>query len=407
MKLFPITYRTLYTAVITGCAVGAFAFAGCGGGGGTSSGVTGTFGTATSGASTGGPPAPPTQLTGTTGTTTGGPPPPPLGGTGAPSDNLVAYYPGDGSPVDVAGGNNGVAYGGVSYSPGIFNSAFTFDGQPATGIAIPDNPALALTGALSISAWIRPVAFPSQAAGMEVVLFRGDDRPGLDPYFLAVNSAGAVQFHIESESQAVNISEPISVGQWYLATGTLDNTGDMRLYLNGILVRETITDVRPLQFLIAADNAGVGIGHSPGLPKTIFSYAFDGSIDDVRLYQRALTQDEVLAMYNAGSAAANAGSTGTTSTGTTTGGSTIGTTTRGTITTGTTTGTTTATTTGSTTGTTTATTTGTTSATTTGSTTASTSTGSTGSSTTGTSSTGSTSSGSQSTSSSTGPPPAP
>src|SRR5262249_20982804 len=98
----------------------------------------------------------------------------------APS-GLVAWWRADGNAFDSVGVANGSPSGGVSFTPGQVGSAFSFNGVDGA-INVPDVPGLALTQSISIEAWVFVTNSPS-VTGM--ILFRGDTRSGLDPYFIS------------------------------------------------------------------------------------------------------------------------------------------------------------------------------------------------------------------------------
>ena len=90
------------------------------------------------------------------------------------------------------------------------------------------------------------------------------------------------------------------LGQFVHVAGTLEDvTGEMRLYLNGILVSQGLTSVRPFGALDPASNPGVGIGSHGGYPSTPHKFLFNGLIDELKLYNHALSQADVLANFNA------------------------------------------------------------------------------------------------------------
>jgi hypothetical protein len=81
---------------------------------------------------------------------------------------------------------------------------------------------------------------------------------------------------------------------------TLDDaTGLMTLYVNGAVVGQTTTTVRPFGALDPMQQPGVGIGNSNALSS--YNVPFDGLIDELSVYNRALTAAEIQGIYNAGS----------------------------------------------------------------------------------------------------------
>ena len=73
----------------------------------------------------------------------------------------------------------------------------------------------------------------------------------------------------------------------------------MSIYTNGVLADQTVTAVRPFGDLIPGDSPGVGIGN---LNDGGNNFPFTGDIDEISLYNRALSAAEVQAIYSAGSA---------------------------------------------------------------------------------------------------------
>jgi len=211
---------------------------------------------------------------------------------------MVAWWPGDGNTRDIRGGNNGVLQNGATFAPGNVGQAFSFSGSSNEVVFIPDSQALAITGSLTINAWIKLSALPS---GLGQILFRGDDRGNLDPYTLTISSSGNAYFHIEDASSAsanVTSPSPMPVGVFTHVAGTLDaGTGLMTLYVNGAVAAQTTTSIRPFGTLTGA-HPGLGIGNIQNPPA--FSEPFPGLIDEVEVFSRALSQSEIQAIVNAG-----------------------------------------------------------------------------------------------------------
>ena len=102
-----------------------------------------------------------------------------------PPAGLVGWWRGEGNGNDSAGTNNAYALPNVSFTNGIVGQAFAFDPENLpygtySGVRIADQPAYALTNSLTIEGWIRP-----RGDGY-VIFYRGDNRPGLDPYAMGM-----------------------------------------------------------------------------------------------------------------------------------------------------------------------------------------------------------------------------
>jgi hypothetical protein len=218
----------------------------------------------------------------------------------APS-GLVGWWKADGNAVDSVAGNNGIMQL-VDFTDGVVGQAFLFHYNyfpPHSRISVPDKPEFALTDSLSIEGWIN-----SAGAGNDgVILWRGDCRGGYDPYFFQIMSDNTLGFTIEDATPTaatVTTTNPLAVNQWYHVAATLNgNTGDMSIYVNGVLAAQTNTSIRPFGPLIPSLEPTIGIGN---VGTSCWDYVpFNGAIDEISLYSRALSQSEIQAIYNAGS----------------------------------------------------------------------------------------------------------
>src|SRR5215831_3439941 len=210
-----------------------------------------------------------------------------------PPPGMISWWPGDGNADDIVGGHNGTLQGGATFAPGLVQQAFSFS-APNDAVTVPDSPAFRITQDLTLDAWINVSAF---SRFMEIVM-RGDSRQFLDPYYLAAHD-GLVRFHIEDANEnIVNLEAPINAGEWLHVAGTLENaTGIMTLYVNGAVVNQTATTIRPFGDLDPTQNLGIGIGNLQDAD----GQGFDGFIDEVEIFNRALSATEIQAIVDAGS----------------------------------------------------------------------------------------------------------
>ncbi len=226
------------------------------------------------------------------------------GGVIPPSD-LVSWWPGDGNASDIADGNHGTLIGGTTYDTGKVDQAFSFDGvNDRVGVADSEN--LKITDSLTIDAWLYIKSYAGPSKGHAQIIFRGDDRGGLDPYYLSVEQGGTIRFHVESLSNGVNLETPIPKDQFVFVATTLDDaTNKMRIYIDGALAVETTTSIRPFKDLNPSYNPGIGIGNHA--PSSIFNQPFHGLIDELEIFNRALTLSEIQSIFNAGIEGKNKG----------------------------------------------------------------------------------------------------
>ena len=210
-----------------------------------------------------------------------------------PQNGLVGWWRAEGNAQDSAGRHDGTLPFGMNYARGKIGQAFDFDGSRRR-VSIPDSPDFKLTKALTIEGWV----YPRQYGG--IIFFRGDDRPGLDPWQIDLRTPGFVGFQItDSQNRIVRIEAPIQLNQWQHIAATFGTRGNLKLFVNGEPVAETNTTVSPLGDLEPTQNPAIGIGNIGG---TAYNEPFNGMIDEMALYSRALNPRQIRAIYQAGGA---------------------------------------------------------------------------------------------------------
>jgi hypothetical protein len=217
-----------------------------------------------------------------------------------PPAGLIGWWKGDGNGNDSAGGNNAYSIEYTTFANGVVGQAFANDpeNQPYgvyTGVRIADAPAYVLTNSLTLEGWIRV------RGGAYCVFCRGDNRPGYDPYVMSTGANNVMNLLIaDANANSVTLSTPLVYSQWYHVAGTLDGaSGKMSLYTNGTIAAQITTTIRPLGNLIPGDYPGIGIGN---VNDNFNNFPFWGDIDEISLYNRALTPGEIQGIYNAYSA---------------------------------------------------------------------------------------------------------
>lgn len=208
------------------------------------------------------------------------------------SAGLVAWWPGDGNPANLVGTNHGAFFGGASTAPGIVDQAFRFN-DSSSYVAAADHPLLSphvgTNGELTVMAWILVTNYPgSQRPFVAKVASAASE------YALYLNSTGSVQFDLwnltGSSRYATAVGGKLNSNQWHHVTGTLRKGQFARLYLDGVQLAEDIT----FSGDTVDSNASFYIGGRGGGPY------FSGLVDEVALFNRALTPNEIAGIYAAG-----------------------------------------------------------------------------------------------------------
>ncbi|MBN1787750.1 MAG: hypothetical protein JW806_05085 [Sedimentisphaerales bacterium] len=208
--------------------------------------------------------------------------------------NLVGWWKfdefGGTTANDSAGGDNdGTINGGATWIAGKINSALNFDGVD-DDIIIPDNDdSLDMDNQMTITAWIRPDNFGSY---YYVLVKRTSAVPGNYELRLSQTS-GFLQFIHQTGATTFTTytsTSSLATGTWQHVAITLEEGDSVNFYINGTPAG---TLPQTAVFGIANDEP-LRIGSRNG------GYWFNGDLDDVRVYDRALSEAEVGQLYNEG-----------------------------------------------------------------------------------------------------------
>jgi len=223
--------------------------------------------------------------------------------------NLVSWWRGEGDALDGADGNDGFLNGGASCAAGLVGSGFSFDG---TGdVRVPNNDTLNVQQ-FTIEAWVRPTQLdgPSEMiVNKEVgstdneiqyeLALRGPQ--DLDPNI----PLGHFVFYIGQISGLphgvagwVDGGGPVPIAAWSHVALTF-NGSVVRAYINGVESRS----YAGLAGSIPVTSGALRVGsRSDGSILLSPLQRFNGLIDEVGFFNRALTADEVAEIYSAGAA---------------------------------------------------------------------------------------------------------
>jgi len=203
--------------------------------------------------------------------------------------DCVAYYKLDGNATDSNG--SGTLYDGtatnVNWTQGRFGSAGGFNGS-SSGILINDSPALRLTGDYAISIWVNVNLFGSPNS---MLIIKDDGNDFSAGYGLTLESAGNLKWSHNDGSNDQNwITNFIPLTSvWYHICAVYSDSSNLRiLYVNGQSVDTIVTNTS-----IAAGTENITIGYIP-----VYNRRYNGSIDQVKIFDRAITAEEVTTLYN-------------------------------------------------------------------------------------------------------------
>ena len=206
-----------------------------------------------------------------------------------PTANGLSWWAADGSAVDLIGPNPGTLAAGAGFGAGWVAQAFTFDGVD-DHVAVPFNASFdfQLPLQFSIAAWVNAGSGPGSLRALVVK----SPPSGLWDWGLFLTSDN--QFMAGGNAHAAVTSNTTAVaGVWYHVAVTYQDSL-WQLYVNG--VREAAAS----GILISRSTGGLALartGEAAGAAD-----AFGGSLDEVEIFDRALTPCAVGALFDTGHA---------------------------------------------------------------------------------------------------------
>ena len=210
------------------------------------------------------------------------------------SDGLIAYYPFSGNANDESGyGHNGTVYGATLTIDrfGNSNSAYSFDGvNDYIDFGSGTSTLFDYWDSFTLAAWIKH----SESSTFDSIVARHDDRNGTFNYAIGVidNKFVLIADQAYVDSRWLRSNTVLTDGLWYNVVGVYDNK-NMTVYVNG---REDGSDIFPVGG--EGDSiASLYIGKTGYWSGYTDDRYFNGVIDEVRIYNRALTDSEVYDLY--------------------------------------------------------------------------------------------------------------
>ena len=221
-----------------------------------------------------------------------------------PLAGLVGWWRGESNVLDQISTNNGILRNGATFTNGIVGGTAFFLTGLSGYVEIPSAPSLVITGAISIEAWLF-----RRTGGQNTVLSKTAGRPNRAGWDWELYPDGALEFYVDGDGNYFNGIErefrsapgTVPSNVWTHIVTTFDPaTQVMKVYANGMdaggsLVNGgTVNSIFPTTDPIRIS----GFQGSQSQP----TLHFRGNVDEVGLYNRALTSNEVASLFAARSA---------------------------------------------------------------------------------------------------------
>jgi len=191
-------------------------------------------------------------------------------------------------------GNDGTLYDGNTtnddgntppqWVDGKFGKALEFDGEDDY-VEVPDSESLDVTDEITVAVWL----YLNGTADIRYVVGKSTDEWVL--YFPLDSSTPAVYMEDVSPTR-LDAKTSLNLNRWYHIVFTYDKdagTNNRKIYINGVLDNQNNA------------TGALGVSTEPflvGAYDTSPRYIFNGTIDEVHIYNRALSEEEISDLYN-------------------------------------------------------------------------------------------------------------
>ena len=210
---------------------------------------------------------------------------------------LVSWWRAESNALDEVGGNNGIPHNGVGFATGRVGQAFSFNGTNSY-VEVPDSPALRLTNQLTIEFWVKrqqgdwPTEYLLNKGGDwtrgALNYGAGIDHPGLNnrlSFLFAGGTRGAGSITDLNWHHCAIVARQGDVDPTFY----LDGVPQPVMHREGASTINLYPSTEPLHIGAQVD------------PISGWNYYSKAIVDELSIYNRALTAAEIQAIYNAGS----------------------------------------------------------------------------------------------------------
>lgn len=208
----------------------------------------------------------------------------------AASEGLVAAWLLDEGSGDVVKDSSGNGHDGeirgAKWVAGQFGKALEFDGKSA--VVIPHDNKLTLEF-FTVTGWIK---CENQGAWQTIMTKTGEDETAQPRNYgtFVVPNDGGIHFSLQGGNTKINSVEKVTDGKWHFVVMTRDDEGMLRGYIDGAKVVEGASAAP------GVNEEDVSIGACGGGTR----YWLFGSVDEVAIFDRALSGDEINNLMKSG-----------------------------------------------------------------------------------------------------------
>ncbi|KPK48101.1 MAG: hypothetical protein AMS22_15830 [Thiotrichales bacterium SG8_50] len=222
-----------------------------------------------------------------------------------PAAGLVAWWSAEGNAGDSWGSNNGTLENGASFASGMVGQAFSFDGNQQW-VSVPDAQLLNFgTGPFTISLWVYFNDTSDEHVMVEKWIQRGEGQQSEG--WTLTSSDGGVRLAVSApySAQEYNVDSPenlVAPYTWYHFAARRSGS-ELTLFFNGMPIASAEVPIE----LHVNSTSSLKLGHrgnqddTPGSVEDRQVY-LNGLLDEVQVFNTALSDAEIQAIYDASSA---------------------------------------------------------------------------------------------------------
>jgi hypothetical protein len=213
----------------------------------------------------------------------------------------IGHWKFNGDANDSAGNNHGTELGGPTYVPGVIRQAINLDGFDDYVLADDGGASMNGLDALTVALWVKSDVIGTDRGFIHFEDPCGHDNRGMRYDALGFSGGGVnlIKVGVTSDSpdgppgqpgrQQLESSSNVQTNDWQHLAMTWSSGKQLKLYINGLLDTPTYNEPALTGVLTGYKKVIIGRGGKYAPP----AGGWDGLIDDVRIYDRALTQEQI------------------------------------------------------------------------------------------------------------------
>jgi len=209
------------------------------------------------------------------------------------TNGLVGHWPLDGNANDVINSNNGIITGAQPTIDrnGNLNAAYSF--EISNYIQLGDPIELDLRDSFTVSTWVNRIKNTDNWDNAVIGKWNVGSTPGSNEWILTLSSGDNDNYpffiiEIGSTQYSVASTTELNINEWYHISAVRRDT-TIEIYVNGVMTGITSVPNQPIN----------DSGRNLEIARFANGFYLDGGkIDDIKMFDRALSQNEIVQLYN-------------------------------------------------------------------------------------------------------------